>query len=130
MSKATSPRLRKVRVLATLGPASSTPEMIEKLFLAGADAFRINMSHGDQESKIPLIEAIRKLGFCRQAEPGEFTRRAFEHGKLDLTEAEAIADLIEAERPAAVIEIYVERKLVLPPPSMHHTSSSERVYPK
>ena len=61
MSKATSPRMRKVRVLATLGPASSTPEMIEKLFLAGADAFRINMSHGDQESKIPLIEAIRKL---------------------------------------------------------------------
>ncbi|OYY63419.1 pyruvate kinase [Sphingomonas sp. 28-62-11] len=61
MSKATSPRLRKVRVLATLGPASSTPEMIEKLFLAGADAFRINMSHGDQDSKIPLIEAIRKM---------------------------------------------------------------------
>ncbi len=61
MSKATSPRMRKVRVLATLGPASSTPEMIEKLFLAGADAFRINMSHGDQASKIPLIEAIRGL---------------------------------------------------------------------
>jgi pyruvate kinase len=61
MSKATSPRLRKVRVLATLGPASSTPEMIEQLFLAGADAFRINMSHGDQDSKIPLIEAIRRM---------------------------------------------------------------------
>ena len=55
------PRSRKVRVLATLGPASSSPEMIEKLFLAGADAFRINMSHGDQESKIPLFEAIRSL---------------------------------------------------------------------
>ena len=38
-----------------------------------------------------------KLGFCRLAEPGEFTRRAFEHGKLDLTEAEAIADLVAAE---------------------------------
>ena len=61
MSKATNPRLRKVRVLATLGPASSTPEMIEKLFLAGADAFRINMSHGDQQSKIAVIEAIRGL---------------------------------------------------------------------
>ncbi|OYY71589.1 pyruvate kinase [Sphingomonas sp. 28-63-12] len=61
MSKATTPRLRKVRVLATLGPASSTPEMIEKLFMAGADAFRINMSHGDQASKIPVIDAIRKL---------------------------------------------------------------------
>ncbi|MFD1786000.1 pyruvate kinase [Sphingomonas floccifaciens] len=55
------PRNRKVRVLATLGPASSTPEMIEKLFAAGADAFRVNMSHGDQESKRPVIAAIRGL---------------------------------------------------------------------
>ncbi|MBX9646333.1 MAG: pyruvate kinase [Xanthobacteraceae bacterium] len=61
MSKAINPRLRKVRVLATLGPASSTPEMIEKLFHAGADAFRINMSHGDQQSKIAVIEAIRGM---------------------------------------------------------------------
>src|SRR3546814_4095363 len=61
MTKASSPRTRKVRVLATLGPASSTPEMIEKLFLAGADAFRVNMSHGDQQSKIAVIEAIRGL---------------------------------------------------------------------
>jgi pyruvate kinase len=55
------PRSRKVRVLATLGPASSTPEMIETLFAAGADAFRINMSHGDQASKVPVIAAIRGL---------------------------------------------------------------------
>ena len=61
MSKAIGPRLRKVRVLATLGPASSTPEMIERLYRAGADAFRINMSHGDQASKVPLIEAIRAM---------------------------------------------------------------------
>jgi pyruvate kinase len=61
MTKAISPRSRKVRVLATLGPASNTPEMIERLFEAGADAFRINMSHGDQASKIPLIDAIRGL---------------------------------------------------------------------
>ena len=61
MTKASAPRSRKVRVLATLGPASNTPEMIENLFAAGADAFRINMSHGDQDSKIPVIEAIRAL---------------------------------------------------------------------
>ena len=65
MSKASSPRLRprmrKVRVLATLGPASNTVEMIEQLYQAGADAFRINMSHGDQASKIAVIEAIRSL---------------------------------------------------------------------
>lgn len=61
MTKAIHPRSRKVRVLATLGPASNAPEMIAALHAAGADAFRINMSHGDQESKIPVIEAIRAL---------------------------------------------------------------------
>ncbi|HEX8301673.1 pyruvate kinase [Sphingomonas sp.] len=61
MTKAISPRSRKVRILATLGPASNTPEMIERLFHAGADAFRINMSHGDQASKIPVFQAIRAL---------------------------------------------------------------------
>ncbi|CAN5672464.1 pyruvate kinase [soil metagenome] len=61
MTKAIPPRSRQVRVLATLGPASSTPEMIGKLFEAGADAFRVNMSHGDQASKVPLIAAIRSL---------------------------------------------------------------------
>ncbi|PXA91322.1 pyruvate kinase [Nostoc sp. 3335mG] len=61
MTQAIQPRSRKVRVLATLGPASSSPEMIERLFDAGADAFRINMSHGDQASKVPVIQAIRAL---------------------------------------------------------------------
>ena len=61
MTKALAPRSRKVRVLATLGPASNSPEMIETLFAAGADAFRVNMSHGDQASKIAVIEAIRAL---------------------------------------------------------------------
>ena len=56
-----APRARKVRVLATLGPASSTPERIADLFQAGADAFRLNMSHGDQASKVAVIEAIRGL---------------------------------------------------------------------
>ena len=61
MTKATAPRSRKVRVLATLGPASNTAEMIGRLFEAGADAFRVNMSHGDQASKVAVIEAIRSL---------------------------------------------------------------------
>ncbi|MEZ0497031.1 pyruvate kinase [Sphingomonas sp. IW22] len=61
MNKAMPPRTRKVRVLATLGPASSSPEMIARLFERGADAFRINMSHGDQASKVPVIQAIRAL---------------------------------------------------------------------
>lgn len=47
--------------MATLGPSSDTPEMIEKLFVAGADAFRINMSHGEQADKARLVEHIRAL---------------------------------------------------------------------
>lgn len=61
MTTAIAPRSRKVRVLATLGPASNSPEMIATLFQAGADAFRVNMSHGDQQSKVAVIEAIRGL---------------------------------------------------------------------
>ncbi|MDR6128918.1 pyruvate kinase [Sphingomonas sp. SORGH_AS802] len=61
MTIAIAPRSRKVRVLATLGPASNSREMIAKLFEAGADAFRVNMSHGDQASKIGVIQAIRSL---------------------------------------------------------------------
>ncbi len=53
------PRARKVKILATLGPASSSPEMIRALVEAGADAFRINMSHGSQAEKAKLVEAIR-----------------------------------------------------------------------
>ncbi|WOK37680.1 pyruvate kinase [Sphingomonas sp. C3-2] len=61
MTQNTAPRTRKVRVLATLGPASNTPEMIRKLYLAGADAFRINMSHGAHEDHAKVIESIRLL---------------------------------------------------------------------
>jgi pyruvate kinase len=55
------PRSRKVKILATLGPASSDARMIRKLMLAGADAFRINMSHGNQKQKAKLVEHIRAL---------------------------------------------------------------------
>ena len=56
-----TPRSRKVKILATLGPASSDPEMIRKLLLAGADAFRINMSHGNHAQKAKIVERIRAL---------------------------------------------------------------------
>lgn len=55
------PRSRKVRILATLGPASDTPDMIRQLAEAGADAFRINMSHGSHADHERRIAAIRAL---------------------------------------------------------------------
>ena len=50
---------RKVKILATLGPASNSPEMIARLLAAGADAFRINMSHGEHATHAAAIAAIR-----------------------------------------------------------------------
>ncbi len=60
-SESLRPRSRKVKILATLGPASSSPEMVRNLMQVGADAFRINMSHGEREEKAELVQAIRAL---------------------------------------------------------------------
>jgi len=54
-------RNRKVKIVATLGPASASPEMIEKLFLAGVDVFRINMSHTQHALLGELHGHIRKI---------------------------------------------------------------------
>jgi tRNA modification GTPase len=67
-------------------PHSETGEMMVEFHL-----------HGGRAVVNGALAAIARLGFCRLAEPGEFTRRAFEHGKLDLTRAEALADLVAAE---------------------------------
>jgi len=54
-----SQRGRKVKILATLGPASGNPEMIAKLVRAGADSFRVNMSHGDHATHANTIAFVR-----------------------------------------------------------------------
>jgi pyruvate kinase len=54
-------RHRKTRIIATLGPASNSAKIIEALFNAGADTFRLNMSHGDHAGKAALVKAIRRV---------------------------------------------------------------------
>ncbi|MGO9818655.1 MAG: pyruvate kinase [Acidocella sp.] len=54
-------RHRRTKIIATLGPASSTPEMIAQLFQAGADVFRLNFSHGSHEDHARRIEMIRAV---------------------------------------------------------------------
>lgn len=56
--------------------------------------------HGGAAVIQGVLSALGKISGCRMAEPGEFTRRAFENGKIDLTAAEAVADLIAAETEA------------------------------
>ena len=54
-------RKRKARIIATLGPASTDPTIIRRLFEAGADVFRLNFSHGTQDDHRRRIETIRAL---------------------------------------------------------------------
>jgi pyruvate kinase len=52
-------RARRARIVATLGPASRTPEMIQALALAGADVFRLNFSHGTHDDHAAVCKAVR-----------------------------------------------------------------------
>lgn len=65
----------------------------------GEDVLELH-THGGRAIAFAVTEALRELPGFRLAEPGEFSRRAFEHGRMDLTEAEAIADLVDAETEA------------------------------
>src|SRR3954470_24703343 len=54
-------RHRHAKIVATVGPASSSPEMLHALFLAGVDTFRLNFSHGTQEDHAKVHASIRAL---------------------------------------------------------------------
>ncbi len=71
------------------GPHSETGEDMAEL-----------QAHGGHSVIAAVLDALATVEGCRLAEPGEFTRRAFENGRLDLTEVEGLADLIAAETPA------------------------------
>ena len=57
-------------------------------------------THGGPAVVLALLQALEKVPGCRHAEPGDFTKRAFFNGKLDLTEVEGLGDLIHAETEA------------------------------
>jgi pyruvate kinase len=54
-------RRRRTKIIATLGPASSTTEVITRLFQTGADVFRLNFSHGSHEDHAARIASIREV---------------------------------------------------------------------
>ncbi|HJT05835.1 MAG TPA: tRNA uridine-5-carboxymethylaminomethyl(34) synthesis GTPase MnmE [Stellaceae bacterium] len=70
-------------------PRSFTGEEVVELHL-----------HGSRAVVAAMVDALSRLPGLRPAEPGEFTRRAFQNGKLDLTEVEGLADLVAAETSA------------------------------
>ena len=78
--------LDEALVLWMPGPKSYTGEDVVELHV-----------HGGPAVIEAVIQAALQTKLCRIAEPGEFTRRAFDAGRMDLTQAEAIGDLIDAE---------------------------------
>ena len=81
--------LDQALVLHFAGPASETGEDIAELQV-----------HGGRAVVRAVLDALGTVPGCRPAEPGEFAHRAFINGKLDLTAAEGLADLIDAETEA------------------------------
>jgi tRNA modification GTPase len=78
--------LDEALVLRFDAPASSTGDDVVELHC-----------HGGRAVVDAILAVLGEIEDLRLAEPGEFTRRAFENGRIDLTEAEGLADLIEAE---------------------------------
>ena len=83
---ATGAVLDQLLLLRFNAPASATGENIVEY-----------QCHGGRAVVRSILDALAALPGMRAAEPGEFTRRAFRNGRIDLTEAEGLADLLEAE---------------------------------
>jgi tRNA modification GTPase len=100
------PPARRLAIVAFLDP--KTGEALDRGMVAwfqaprtytGEDLVEFHI-HGSSAVLSAITEILGQAPGFRLAEPGEFTRRAFENGKLDLTEAEAVADLVAAETAA------------------------------
>jgi pyruvate kinase len=58
--------IRKAKIVCTLGPASSSKEMIDKLIHAGMDVARLNYSHGTHEDRARMVKDLRKASARRE----------------------------------------------------------------
>ncbi len=123
-------RMRKTKVVATLGPTSSTKETIRELFDAGADIFRLNFSHGtheDHKKRIDIIREIeqetsRPIGVFGDLQGPKIRLGVFKDGsvplekgqafRLDLDDAPGDATRVQLPHPE-VIEVLEEGKRIL-----------------
>ncbi|MDB5557985.1 MAG: pyruvate kinase [Enterovirga sp.] len=124
-------RRRQTRIVATLGPASSDPEIIGRLFVAGADVFRINMSHTSHERMRELVRIIRAaevhfgrpIAILADLQGPKLRLGAFEGGKaaldaensftLDLNEAPGDATRVRLPHPEILQALRVGDTLLL-----------------
>jgi pyruvate kinase len=103
-------RQRHARIVATLGPASSTPERIEALYQAGVDMFRLNFSHGthaDHRARVETIRALerrvdRPVAILMDLQGPKLRVGTFKDGKVDLTPGERFRLDLDRDTPGDV----------------------------
>jgi pyruvate kinase len=89
-------RYRRTKIVATLGPSSSSPEMIERLFRAGADVFRLNFSHGSHEdhaARVAIVRALEKssgrpIGLLADVQGPKLRIGRFSAGRVHLSQGQ------------------------------------------
>ncbi len=113
-------RNRKVKILATLGPASGEEEMIQKLHEAGADLFRINMSHASHDMMRTLIKRIRNvearcgrpIGILADLQGPKLRVGKFAAGKVDLVPGQTFT-LDNKDEPGDATRVYLPHPEIL-----------------
>lgn len=100
-------RYRATKIVATLGPASSTPEIIDQLFLSGVDVFRLNFSHGthaDHQRNYDIIRALeqkyrRPICIMQDLQGPKLRIGKFENGSVTLVEGQPFTLDLKTEIP-------------------------------
>src|ERR1043165_8216021 len=96
-------RNRRAKIVATVGPASNTPDMLKALFLAGVDTFRLNFSHGTQDDHAKVHAAIRALeeevgrpiGILQDLQGPKIRVGTVRDGRLDLAAGERVRFVLD-----------------------------------
>ena len=89
--------IRHTKIVATLGPASSSPQALERLLRAGVDVVRLNFSHGKAEEHIALADTVRQVaarlkrpvGILADLQGPKIRIGKFENGKILLKEGDS-----------------------------------------
>ncbi|MGL4396086.1 MAG: pyruvate kinase [Hyphomicrobium sp.] len=112
-------RNRRVKIVATLGPASAAPEMVERLFLAGVDVFRINMSHSTHDGSKTLYNTVRAcaarhrhpIGILADLQGPKFRVGEFASGRVPLTDR-ATFILDQTESPGSSERVFLPHEQI------------------
>ncbi len=112
-------RNRRVKIVATLGPASASAEMIERLFIAGVDVFRINMSHSTHDGSKQLYNTVRacaarhrhSIGILADLQGPKFRVGEFQTGRVMIAE-KALFKFDRDETPGTVDRVFLPHEQI------------------